>query len=188
MSHILAKNDNFAPSPTVGGFRSDSPDTITRGFDFPISRLYGTLPKVFTESPLPMSRILGKTTILRMRQRWADFSQIFAHYNYEGFPMCQFYGFTEIPQNYFPESSLPMSRILAKNDNSARAPTVGGFLSDFRPLQLRGIPAFPILRAYGAFSKTIVLNRHFRRVTSWSKTTILRGRQRWADFCHIFAH
>ena len=56
---------------------------------------------------------------------------------------------------------------LGKNDNSIQAPALGGFLSDFRPLQLRGIFAFSILRLYGTFVETISLNRQSRWVTSW---------------------
>ena len=63
---------------------------------------------------------------------------------------------------------------MVKNDNSAWAPTVGGFQSDFRPLQLRGSPPF---RFYGLrnFWKLISrianpdesqLDRKLRRIVS----------------------
>ena len=79
-----------------------------------------------------------------------------------------------------------MSRILVENDDSARSPTVGGCQPDFRSVQLRGF-AFPILRFYGT-SETNFPNHHFRWAAFWSKTTILRERQRWADSGPISAH
>ena len=97
MSRILVKNDHFAQSPSVRGFLPDSPRYNYEGFS--LFQLYGFtgLPRnYFSESPLPMSHILAKPTILRNHQRWSDFCHIFAHCNYEGFSIFQFYGFTEL--------------------------------------------------------------------------------------------
>ena len=98
-----------------------------------------------------MSHISDKTTILYKRQRWAEFCQISARYNYEGFSLSQFYGFTELSSKLFFRIITPDESHLGKNDNSAQAPAVGGFLADSRPLQLRGLFAFPILRLYVTF-------------------------------------
>ena len=178
------------------------PAAITRGFRFSnFTVLRNFCQNYFPNRHFRRAPSWPKTTILHKRQRWVDFFQIFARYNDEGFSLFQFYGFTELLPKLFPESSLPMShilakkrqfcagangvwgvlsyfrpiqlqglwlfqfygltdlfprlfsesslpmnRILAKNDNFPQAPTLGGFLPYFRPLKLRGLFAFPILR------------------------------------------
>ena len=63
----------------------------------------------------------------------------------------------------------------------------GGFRSYFRPLQLRGVSLFQFY-GFTALWGTNFPNRHVRRVAFWSKTPILRERQRWVDFGPFFAH
>ena len=49
-----------------------------------------------------------------------------------------------------------MGRISAKkNVDFEGSPTMGGFQPGLRPLRLRGLSDFPILRAYGDFPKVI---------------------------------
>ena len=136
------------------GFLPDfRPLQLRRLFAFPILRIYGTFPKLFSESPHPTSRILVETTIPRGRQRWADLCQISAHLIMR-VSIFQFYGFTELFRNYPPPRTITSDEShLGQNDNFVQAPTVGGFLPYFRPIQLRGLFAFPILRFYGTFPK-----------------------------------
>ena len=73
---------------------------------FSLIQFYGfTEPfsEFFSELPLPMSQLVAQTAILRVFRQWADFRQIPNHYNNEGFSLFQFYGFTELPQQYFSE-------------------------------------------------------------------------------------
>ena len=146
----MIENDNSTRSPTEGGPQSDFRPPELRGLsDFPILRICETALRgnLFSESPPPMGYILAKTTMLRGRRLLAGFSPIFAHYNYEGESLSNFTAIRTIITS--DESHL------GQNDNFVQAPTVGGFLSDFRPLQLLGLFAFPILRLYGTFAKTI---------------------------------
>ena len=91
------------------------PTTSTTASHFSNLRPYGA----FLETNFPNHHprwvtSCTKTTILRERQRWADFCPIFARYNYECFSLFRFYCFTEISPELFSESSLPTSRIFQK--------------------------------------------------------------------------
>ena len=134
-----------------------------------------------------MSHIFEKTTILYKRQRWADFCQIFARYNYEGFSLFRFYGFTELSPKLFSESPLPMSHILVETTISHKRQRWADFCQIFANYNYEG---FSLFQFYGftelspkLFSESSLPTSHIL-----AKTTILHKRQRWADFCQIFAH
>ena len=175
-SHLCQKRQ-FCASANGGRISSIFPPAqITRDFRF--FRFYGFTGicwELISESSLPTGRILCENDNFAQSPTLGRFLPDFRPLQLRGlcaFPILRLYGTSP---KLFPEPSLPMSHIFVRNDNLAQAPTVGGFLSDFRQLQLRGLflNYFP--------------NLHYRRVTSWSKTTISRKRRRWDDFCQILA-
>ena len=124
-----------------------------------------------------------------MRQRWADFCQIFAHYNYEGFSRFQFYVIT-----------LSSGRTISQNINSDeshfwkkrhfRAIANGGRISlRFSPTAITRsfrVSNFTLLRYL--FWKNYFPKRHFRRVPFLKKKHPFAQAPTMGDFCQIFAH
>ena len=120
------------------------------------------LPKLFSESSLPMSRIFEKTTILYKLQRWADFCQISARYNYAEFPLFQFYVFTELSPKLFFWIITPRRVASLEKRQFCTSANGGSISASFSPAEITRPFRFPILRFYGTFAKAIFLNHHFR--------------------------
>ena len=153
----------------MGGFLSYFRPLRLRGlFAFPMLRFYGTFcQNYFPKSSLPTSPIFGKKTpFLRKRQRWADFSQTSAPYNYEAFSRFQFYVITlSFGKNYFPNYHRRRVPFL-KTPFLRKRQRWADFSQIFARYNYEGFFALPILRLYGTFATTIFPNHHFRWVTS----------------------
>ena len=104
----------FSPA-TIASVRHFSNFTALRNFLKVIHRIANTDESHFGQ----------KTSILRGRRRWSDFSKIFGHCNYEDFSFFQVYGSTELLKKYFPESPLPTSRILVGKPSISMGPDCG---------------------------------------------------------------
>ena len=89
-------------------------------------------------------------------------------------------------QNYFYESSLPMSRIFEKTAILYKRQRRSDFCQMFARYDYEAFSLFKLTVLWN-FHQNYFLNHHFRWVTSWPKTTISHKRQRWGDSCHIFA-
>ena len=157
--------------------------------EFPLFQFYGVselLSELFSESSLPMSRILAQSTILYNRQRWGDFCHISARYNYEGFPLFQLYGFTELSPKLLPESSLPMSQILAKTTISHKLQRWVDFCQIPACYNYEG---FPLFQFYGVpeLSPKLFSESSLPMGQILAKTTISHKLQLWVDFCQISA-
>ena len=169
MGRSLGGSDNFAQSPTAGGFVSDSPRYNYEGFS--ISQFYG-----FTELPktIFLNRHFRRVASSPKRQFRASanggrISVRFRQLQLRGISDCPILRLYGTFPKLFSESPLPTSRIFVRNDNFAQAPTAGGFLAYFSPLQLRGLLLFQFYCFTELLPKLFFLNRHFRCVTSWPK-------------------
>ena len=94
------------------------------------------------------------------------------------------YGFTKLLGSRPPTHYSRCVKFWPKNVDFDGEPTVGGIHPDSNPLQLRGILLFQF-RGSAELLKSNSLNRHSRQVAFWSKTSISRVRQRWAEFSKI---
>ena len=130
-----------------------TPATTTRALRF--SNFTELLPKLFSESPRPTSRILVETTISHKRQRWEDFCQLSPATITRDFRVSDFTVLRNVCQRYFPESSLPTSRILARTTILHKRQRRADFCQISPRYNYEIFFAFPILRLYGAFVETI---------------------------------
>ena len=153
MSHILAKNDKSARSPTVGGFQSDSPHTRYNYDGVFFSNFTALRNFLKTNSPnhhFRWVKFWSRTTILRDRQRWSDCSPIFDHYNYDG---VSFSNCTAL--RHFPETNLPnrhFRRVSFWQKRQFFAIAIGGrFSARFSPTAITRVFAFTILLRCGTF-------------------------------------
>ena len=135
-----------------------------------------------------MSRILvGGKSISRELRRWAGGQSDFAHYNYEGFRVSNFYGVTEILKSNSPIHQPRRVAFCSKTSISTDRQQRAEFSHISAPATITMYFAFPILRLYSALRSNST-NHHFRRVTFWSKTPIARGHRWWVEFTHVTAH
>ena len=155
-------------------FSQIHPAAITGNFAFPTVWLTGLLKSNSANRHFRWVTFWSRTSLLRDRRRWADFSTTSTRYKYEGFPMFRFYGFTEL-----------FKKVIHRIATSDESHSVGVFQPDPR----YNYDAFPLSQFTDMrnFLKSNSPNRQIRGSTFWSKTSISRERRRWADLSHISA-
>ena len=115
-----------------------------------------------------MSQIFDKTTILYKRQRWAEFLQIFALCNSEGFRFPNFTALRNFYQNFFRIHHFRRVASLTKRQFCTSA-NGGRNSARFSPATIPRDFRFPNFTVLRNFYQNFFLIHHFRRVTSLTK-------------------
>ena len=174
-SHFGQKTTILRERQQWADFGPISPRYNYRVCAFPILGFTELLETNFPNNHFRRVTFWSKTTILRGRQRWADFIPIFGHCNYDG-PLFQFYGFTELLNLIFRIATSDKSHFGRKRRFCVCAN--GGRISArfAPPCNYEG----SILQFYGftELLKSNSANRHFRCVAFWRKHRFPMGPQR----------
>ena len=120
-----------------------------------------------------MSRILAKNVDFEEAPTVGGIQSDSNPLQLRGIPNLPILRLTELLKSNSPNHHFRWVAFWSGNVDFDGSPTVFGIQSDLRPLQLRGISDFPILRTYGTFYKNNPANHHFRRVAFLAKRRFL---------------
>ena len=154
----------------MGGFHPDFRPLQLRG----ISLFQFTDIRNFPETNSPnhhfrRSTFRSKTTILLELQRRADFCPIIAQYNYDGFSLLQFYGFTDLFWKLIPRIITSDEPHFGQKRQFCASAKGGRISARFPPTTITRAFRFSNFTALRNFLETNSPKHHFRRVTFCQK-------------------